>query len=284
MASTLSRTTSDRLKAALAGWKSWNIALSGQPSVVRGLGGKSNENYLVTSGKTALVVRINNRQPALGVDRSSERSVLLVIRGKPWSPSVVHADDDYLVSEFIAGEHPGLRTADTVALIGRLFRDIHRCLPDPGPLEALARLDPLRHLDRYFRLGQGNADTGLTQCYAVIRATIGDVTHPPCLCHNDLLLENVILSGPHPVAIDWEYAGVGDPAFDLGVFAETYHLGEGQLDRLLTAYGDADPTLRARLTRYRLLYALLEVLWWRIRAPSRIGTTSGATLVSRFGL
>lgn len=38
---------------------------------------------------------------------------------------------------------------------------------------------------------------------------------PQCLCHNDLTRGNILRSSSGPVAIDWEYAGIGSPWFDI---------------------------------------------------------------------
>src|SRR4029078_10894211 len=38
-------------------------------------------------------------------------------------------------------------------------------------------------------------------------------------CHNDLLNANFIDDGARILIIDWEYAGMGDPFFDLGNFS-----------------------------------------------------------------
>ena len=69
------------------------------------------------------------------------------------------------------------------------------------------------------------------------------------------------------IALDWEYACIGDPAFDIAVFAETARLESKGLAHLLEAYGDVAPDFVQHVAHYRLLYHLIEVLWWQIRAP-----------------
>ncbi|HEY5786975.1 MAG TPA: phosphotransferase [Microlunatus sp.] len=69
-----------------------------------------------------------------------------------------------------------------------------------------------------------------------------------CLVNHDLKWDNVVLTGPtqQPVLLDWELAGLGDPAWDLGcLLAE--HLVRGSHDD-----GDGlDDAARALLTGYR---------------------------------
>src|SRR5262249_12101166 len=43
--------------------------------------------------------------------------------------------------------------------------------------------------------------------------------------------------------VDWEYAGMGDPAFDLANFAVNNGLDEAGDEALLAAYGGGDPAV-----------------------------------------
>ncbi len=58
--------------------------------------------------------------------------------------------------------------------------------------------------------------------------------------------------------VDWEYAGMGDPAFDLANFAVNNGLDEAGDDALLEAYGGGDPDTHA-LMRY--MSDLREAMW-----------------------
>ena len=51
-------------------------------------------------------------------------------------------------------------------------------------------------------------------------------------CHNDLLNANFIDDGARIRIIDWEYAGMGDPFFDLGNFSINHELTDAE-DRIL---------------------------------------------------
>src|SRR5207248_773593 len=56
-------------------------------------------------------------------------------------------------------------------------------------------------------------------------------------CHDDLLAANFIHDGERVWIVDWEYAGMGDPAFDLANFAVNNDLDEDGDRALLEAYG-----------------------------------------------
>ena len=79
-----------------------------------------------------------------------------------------------------------------------------------------------------------------------------------CPCHNDLLAANFIHGGERLWLVDWEYAGMGDPAFDLANFAVNNGLDEAGDDELLGAYGGGDPDVHV-LMRY--VSDLREAMW-----------------------
>jgi aminoglycoside phosphotransferase (APT) family kinase protein len=66
---------------------------------------------------------------------------------------------------------------------------------------------------------------------------------PAVLLHGDLLGQNLLLwPGESPGVIDWEYASLGDPAYDLAIVTRgvrrPFQTADG-LDRLLEAYAEA---------------------------------------------
>jgi len=82
-------------------------------------------------------------------------------------------------------------------------------------------------------------------------------------CHNDLLNANFIDDGTRIRIVDWEYAGMGDPYFDLGNFSINHDLDADQDAVLLSAYlGEKpSPALAARLTLMRVLSDFREAMW-----------------------
>src|SRR5690606_2746336 len=83
-------------------------------------------------------------------------------------------------------------------------------------------------------------------------------------CHNDLLPANLVDDGERMRLIDWEYAAMGDPWFDLGNLAENNLLSERAERRLLELYfGEVrgeEPMAKdlARLRQMRFASALRE--------------------------
>ena len=82
-----------------------------------------------------------------------------------------------------------------------------------------------------------------------------------CLCHNDLVAENIVDTG-ELMFLDWEYACDNDPLFDLATVVAQHELDEAQTDVLLSAYFDgAWRTGRPELERQVANYNALLWLW-----------------------
>jgi thiamine kinase-like enzyme len=81
-------------------------------------------------------------------------------------------------------------------------------------------------------------------------------------CHNDLLNANFIDDGERIRIVDWEYAGMGDPFFDLGNFSTNHGLSADEDRQLLAAYeGQVRPDRLARLTLMRTISDFREAMW-----------------------
>jgi thiamine kinase-like enzyme len=88
----------------------------------------------------------------------------------------------------------------------------------------------------------------------------------PAPCHNDLLPGNVLASDAdpgHALLVDWEYAGMGHPYFDLGNLAVNNAFDESAQDRLLEAYFDEPPAAgrQAALRLMMLVSDAREAAW-----------------------
>src|SRR5207253_941070 len=123
--------------------------------------------------------------------------------------------------------------------VGAALRAVHHGPPFPGRFDA-------------FRVVEAYAATAAARGVRVppayprakdvadrIEARRGRPPRRPC--HNDLLNANFIDDGERLWIVDWEYAGMGDPYFDLGSFAVNHELDEGCEAELLDAYGCGDP-------------------------------------------
>jgi thiamine kinase-like enzyme len=98
----------------------------------------------------------------------------------------------------------------------------------------------------------------------MVAPRLADVSpYKSCLCHNDLNPKNCLSDELHFWVIDWEYAGMGDPLFDLAIVAESHNLTDPQREVLVTHYDEKLPLKMTlmQLDRYQELYLLREMAW-----------------------
>ena len=98
------------------------------------------------------------------------------------------------------------------------------------------------------------------------RIELALITNPLELrpCHNDFLPGNLIDDGSRMRIVDWEYAGMGDPFFDLGNFSVNNDLSEDEDAAFLAAYdgeGQARRDHLARLVLFRVISDFREAMW-----------------------
>jgi thiamine kinase-like enzyme len=93
----------------------------------------------------------------------------------------------------------------------------------------------------------------------IARARAGVVA---CPCHNDLLNANFLDDGTSVRIVDWEYAGMGDPFFDLANFSINHELDPAGRASLLEAYaGEARDADLAALDLMRFMSDFREAMW-----------------------
>jgi thiamine kinase-like enzyme len=236
-------------------------------------GGITNRNFLVTVDRRPdrYVIRLaGNDTHLLGISREVEHAATVAAAGVGVGPEVVAfiRPEGYLVTRFIEGrpiEIPEMRRPERLRAVGATLRRIHDGPAIPGLFV------PFRIVEAYRALA-GARGVALPPEYeralaSARRIELAFLTAPLELrpCHNDLLNANFIDDGERIRIVDWEYAGMGDPFFDLGNFAVNHELDGDEEEALLVAYdGQARPDRLDRLARLRLMRIVSdfrEAMW-----------------------
>jgi thiamine kinase-like enzyme len=226
----------------------------GQPVEVEPLGGGiTNHNFKVRTGDEALVLRIGGKDTALlGIDREHEHEAALMAAELGIGPEVVRFTEGLLVTRFVEGEVGRADPAKVGALLSRLH----------GAPAIASRFDSFRVVETYAATATSHGlavPDAFDRAHEVAQEIEARRSAAPLLtCHNDLLAANFIDDGERIWIVDWEYAGMGDPFFDLANFSVNNELdGEGE-SALLDAYGSTDT--RA-LTLMRFMSDFREAMW-----------------------
>ncbi len=245
--------------------------LAGRDLTLRALsGGITNRNFLVEAADTAerWVIRLaGNDTHLLGISREVEHAATVAAAGVGVGPEVTAfiRPEGYLVTRFIVGRpvsEEAVHRPETLARVADSIRRIHDGPPIPGLFV------PFRIVEAYRALAEARGVT-IPPEYEVAQAAarrieLALLSNPVALrpCHNDLLNANFIDDGKRIRIVDWEYAGMGDPFFDLGNFSTNHGLSPDEDRALLAAYeGDVRADRIARLTLMRTISDFREAMW-----------------------
>jgi thiamine kinase-like enzyme len=234
-------------------------------------GGITNRNFLVSgaAGGRRYVVRLaGNDTHLLGISREVEHAATVAAAGVGVGPEVVAfvRPEGYLVTRFIEGrpvpEGEMRSSPERLAEVADALRRIHNGPAIPGLFV------PLRIVEAYRALARSRGVTIPPEYELALaiarRIELAFLTAPVELrpCHNDLLNANFIHDGSRLRIVDWEYAGMGDPFFDLGNFSINHELDADADAALLEAYaGAASRGDLARITLMRVVSDFREAMW-----------------------
>ncbi len=230
--------------------------------------GITNRNFRVDIGGGSFVVRLSGKDTELlGIDRSAENEAARAAAAAGVAPEVFAYLPEHraLITRFVAGDpipQEDLQREDALALVAASVKAIHGCPPIHSTFPVF------RIVEDYARISR---ERGVTvpatydDAHALadqIEAAFDKAPMPPTTCHNDLLNANFLRDGAHVWIVDYEYAGVGDPFFDLGNLSINNGLSGEAQELLLRLYFDA-PTdsHHARLALMRIMSDFREAMW-----------------------
>jgi thiamine kinase-like enzyme len=218
--------------------------------------------------RDAFVIRLGgNDTHLLGISREVEHAATVAAAGVGVGPEVIAfiRPEGYLVTRFIVGTGISDSAVHDPGAIRRVADSIRRVHGGPAIPGIFA---PFRIGEAYRALavarGIGIPDSYETAHGRMRRIEIACLRDPVEMrpCHNDLLNANFIDDGERIRIVDWEYAGMGDPFFDLGNFSVNHGLDADEDGILLEAYeGEVRPERLARLRLMRVVSDFREGMW-----------------------
>lgn len=233
--------------------------------------GLTNRSWLVTTDGDRFVVRISEASAdELQIDRNSEAVVLQLVARAGIGADVLRCDPEQgiLVTRYLGPTWTArdAHSNENIERIARLLRRLH-ALEVPGNVRTV---DLATTVHGYLRtLDERGIQSGLTlpalrDCAdeTALRLCEGSTV---CLCHNDVHHLNVV-DGDSLRLIDWEYAGIGEPLFDLASVCVYHRYRRSQRERLLAAYAAPSETISwQRLELACWLFDYIRDLWTAVR-------------------
>lgn len=242
-----------------------SIPVLSRPNVLRALaGGPLSDSWLVEDRGRRLVLRIDRPLArTLSLNRVAELAVLDAVAPAGLGPQAVWAEPSagLLLTAYIAGDTWSLAHVQQPACLLQLAKTLRSVYA--LPTEGVVAFDPGMAAGNYARAIGTAAARKLAAQTSRLSQQLFAHEHAPVLCHNDLAHTNLV--GFKPVRlIDWEYAAIGDPLFDLAVLVRYHALAENVArDFVRATLGALNRQRQERFSAYCELYDLLARLWYQ---------------------
>jgi thiamine kinase-like enzyme len=233
-------------------------------------GGITNHNFKLETENGVFMLRLaGERTELLGINRAHEFTCAQTAFqvGVGAEPIVFLEPHMAILTRFIGGAETLEHSAQNhLERIVGLLRRYHSAPAFPSSF------NPFQTVRNYHALAleygvkfPNDLDSILTQMNRIETALQPHARE--CPCHNDLLPANLLFDGSSLFIVDWEYAGNGNPFFDLGNLAVNLELDAVQCQELLCLYfGISSPELLAQLHLMRLASDLREAFWGFLQA------------------
>ena len=144
------------------------------------------------------------------------------------------------------------------------FADLHRIEIDSNT--NMKTLDMNTHIDNYKHeaLNKRPDMRSLIENHTSQARLCSIEYKPSCFCHNDVSPTNVLLRDKDICVIDWEYACIGDPVFDLAGFSYNFGLSPEHEIAFINDYQQKSSIefSQSRFSVMKKLYHQLTQLWF----------------------
>lgn len=241
-------------------------------SEISPLGGvRNNRVFKIETRAGTFALRLQgrqNNQPA--VDRRREQTLHSLAAGAGLAPGVLACDPNagWLLMEFVEGKSWALEDFTDPIRLARLGERLQALHSLPAP--ALPEFNPLRVLETQAEnilqadpAQIAGVKRSLAQAYQAA-LDLSWLPHRIAVTHGDLDAGNLI--GERPMLIDWEYAQLADPIYDIACVLTYYPQAHEHRETLLAAAGLDDPVSKERLAIELRMFEALNDLWNRTLA------------------
>jgi thiamine kinase-like enzyme len=230
-------------------------------------GGITNHNFLVNDAGRYYVARFCENRSLLGIDRRNEVICQRCAHGCGVAPEVLHHADGVLVSQHVPGKTLKSQDVRDPAFIPDLAAILHRLHHSWDRLTGEVLYFSAFQAVRTYATTAHRLDARLPSDIESLLEDSRRLSHAvqpfvPTLCHNDLLAGNIIVTEERVWLVDWEYAGMGNPLFDLAGISANCAFSESLEVALLKHYrGSVDERDLRDLQLLKIQSLLREALW-----------------------
>jgi thiamine kinase len=268
--------------------------------------GLVNRTYQVDRGSRRYVLRLSTASPDdICLNRSWEAQLLQAADSAKLAAPLEFCDPQQgiVLSAWVHGrfwtEHES-RQPTNIMRIARLLRAVHT-LAIPQPAHVMSPSQWIQHYEAVLpqRLGKGACEARESKSAELpaspalrLEATrrlkrLGELPHgPAAVCHGDLHTQNLLEYGSSLLLLDWEYAHVSEPLWDLAGWCANCDFSVADRETLLTSYFEREPGggERERLELLIWLYDYICLQWCALYLRLRGQESAAARISARAAL
>jgi thiamine kinase-like enzyme len=230
--------------------------------------GRTNRNFRVEANGENFFLRLAGKDTELlGIDRTAEQDAARAAADAGVGPEVfVYLPElGCLVTRWIDADplsEGDLEREEVLRPVVGAIKAIHAGPALKWSFDAFRIVEDYRRTSEERGVAVPDAFDGAHEKASRIEATFASDPMPLRPCHNDLLESNFLLREGHVWVVDHEYAGMGDPFFDLGNLSINNALSDDAQERLLALYFESPTDAhRARLKLMRIMSDFREAMW-----------------------
>lgn len=246
--------------------------------VVSELGGMTNKNYLITVADEKFVLRIPGAQTEKMINRAYEAENSLIMSEKGFNVETCAFDKKTgikitrFLKESFSLNHELINQSEILENIALHLRKLHQ-----NQIKFNNHFDIYEEFYKYFDLLQNknsfyNYDFFVPDILKFFEHTCSQLERTgrdKVSCHNDLVPENILCQNTRLYFIDWEYAGMNDPVFDIAAFLLESRLNENQQNLFLNTYysGEKDLSdIKLDILSHQFTQDVLWFVWTLVKA------------------
>lgn len=225
--------------------------------------GMTNDSFVFTYKNKHYIYRTPGKGAEGLVNRQQEYEAYKAIRWLDISDKVVYYDKKtgVKISEFIehARNADGMKINEAIKCLLFTKHELH----DKNKV-VNCKIDIIDMINRYEKLMGKSKYNDYQEVKANIISSIRywkKQPHKYCLCHFDLNPDNFMLTKSGKIRLlDWEYAGMNDPLFDLAGWIVYKQYTDKEINALICGYLEHEPS-EQELQKIHNYIAAMGLLW-----------------------
>ena len=224
--------------------------------------GLISEIYLCNFNNIKSVIRLDLEIPDwLKIQRDSEIRILDLNNNNKSEKNILYHDLEkgILIRRFIEGNKFILNKKNSdqqLELLGRAIKEIHKTNYEKDAVNNFSNsINRYKEILKYKIQKDPILEIGFEIYEDLYRES-----HPMVFSHNDLTQENIIWNRKY-VFIDWEYAGINNPLFDIASIISSYSLNDQQIVSLWRGYGQKSDVDIAILRKWVKFTFFCDYIW-----------------------